>query len=299
MSNLTQQQKQNALAIKQTLSNPSVMKRIEEMIGRKSDSYITSVMQVINSNGLLAQSTPESVIGAVYTACALNLPLNNNLGFAYIVPFKNRQSGNQEAQFQMGWKGYLQLAQRSGQIKKIASIAVYDTDTEESVKARLTSFIPQKVSGEVIGYLAYLETVTGFEAHLTMTNEELEQHASKYSQTYKTAKSRGQNYSVWHQNWDAMCQKTVIKLLISKYAPMSVELQQAIEFDQAVINEDGEASYVDNDQEGEKPLARLISEDQFPQFVAAIEAGSLTKEHALNPDIYALSEEQKKIVEAL
>lgn len=299
MSNLTQQQKQNALAIKQTLSNPSVMKRIEEMIGRKSDSYITSVMQVINSNGLLAQSTPESVIGAVYTACALNLPLNNNLGFAYIVPFKNRQTGNQEAQFQMGWKGYLQLAQRSGQIKKIASIAVYDTDTEESVKARLTSFIPQKVSGEVIGYLAYLETVTGFEAHLTMTNEELEQHASKYSQTYKTAKSKGQSYSVWHQNWDAMCQKTVIKLLISKYAPMSVELQQAIEFDQAVINEDGEASYVDNDQEGEKPLARLISDDQFPQFVSAIEAGSLTKEHALNPDIYALSEEQKKIVEAL
>uniref|UniRef100_UPI001F396E17 hypothetical protein n=1 Tax=Escherichia coli TaxID=562 RepID=UPI001F396E17 len=92
---------------------------------------------------------------------------------------------------------------------------------------------------------------------------------------------------------------TVIKLLISKYAPMSVELQQAIEFDQAVINEDGEASYVDNDQESEKPLARLISEDQFPQFVAAIEVGSLTKEHALNPDIYALSEEQKKIVEAL
>ncbi|WP_236445074.1 recombinase RecT, partial [Escherichia coli] len=183
-------------------------------------------------------------------------------------------TGNQEAQFQMGWKGYLQLAQRSGQIKKIASIAVYDTDTEESVKARLTSFIPQKVSGEVIGYLAYLETVTGFEAHLTMTNEELEQHASKYSQTYKTAKSKGQSYSVWHQNWDAMCQKTVIKLLISKYAPMSVELQQAIEFDQAVINLDGEASYVDNDQESEKPLARLISEDQFPQFGAAIEAGS-------------------------
>lgn len=288
MSNLTVQQQQNMKLIKSSLAQSSVQKRIEEMIGRKSDSFITSVLQVVASNGLLAQSTPESVIGAVYTACALNLPLNNNLGFAYIVPFK----GN--ASFQMGYKGYIQLAQRTGQIKRIGAVAVYDGDEEEDVKQRLTSLIPKTPVGNIIGYSAYLETVTGFEAIHVMSIDELKAHANKYSQTYK------KGFGVWKDNFDAMAKKTVLKLLISKYAPMSVELQKAIEHDQSVTAFDDEGnesiSYPDNEMKDITPQAEIVPAERFQEFLDAIESGNLTKEHALNENVYALTEEQRKQV---
>ena len=292
MSNLTEMQKGNLSALKNTLNSPSIYKRIQEMLGRKPDSYITSVLQVVSSNSLLVDVNAESITGAVFTACALNLPLNNNLGLAYIVPFKG------SAQLQIGYKGFLHLAQRTGQIKSINAIAVFDTDTEESVRARLTSLIPRKTEGAIIGYTARLETITGFEAIVTMTKEELEQHAYKYSQTYKAAKNKGQNYSVWHQNFDAMAKKTVIKALM-KYCPMSVELQRAIESDQGVIDQDGNIEYVDNMGEQQKPVARIIAMEEMPNFLAAIEAGQLLKENALNPDLFALSEDQRLQVEKL
>lgn len=290
MSNLTVQQKQSLSTLKSTLNNPNVYKRIQEMLGRKPDSYITSVLQVIGSNTMLIGVDAESITGAVFTACALNLPLNNNLGLAYIVPFKG------SAQLQIGYKGFIQLAQRTGQIKSINAVAVYDTDTDETVRKRLTSLIPQKVTGEIIGYTSRLETITGFEAIVTMTNEELEQHAFKYSQTYKSAKQKGQTYSVWHQNWDAMAKKTVIKAIM-KYCPMSVELQQAIESDQGVIDQDGNIDYVDNKQDS-KPPARIIPTEEMPNFLAAIEAGQLSKENALNPELFALTDEQRAQVVA-
>ena len=288
MSNLTVLQKQNLQNLKKVLTADSVKSRIQEMIGRKPDSYITSVLQVVSSNTMLANVDAESITGAVFTACALNLPLNNNLGLAYIVPFKG------SAQLQIGYKGFIQLAQRTGQIKSINAIAVYDTDTEESVLKRLTSLIPQKVSGEIIGYVARLQTVTGFEASVTMTTEEIKAHAYKYSQTYKSAESKGQTYSVWHQNFDAMAKKTVIKGLM-KYCPMSVELQQALESDQGVINQDGDIQYMDNMQDT-TPSARIVPEENFNEFLGAIEAGNLKKEDALNPNVYALTEEQRQQV---
>lgn len=238
MSNLVTQNP-NLVAIESTLKSPDIYSKIQEMLGRKPDSYITSVMQVLASNNMLANVNADSITGAVFTACAMNLPLNNNLGLAYIVPFKGA------AQLQVGYKGFLQLAQRTGQIKSINAIAVYDTDNDDTVLKRLTSLIPQKVSGNIIGYVARLETITGFVAHETMTIEEIKDHAFKYSQTYKSAESKGQSYSVWHQNFDAMAKKTVIKKIM-KYCPMSVELQKAMESDQGVISQDGSISYEDN-----------------------------------------------------
>jgi recombination protein RecT len=286
MSNLTVQQKQNLTAVKNVLNSDSVKARIQEMLGRKPDSYITSVLQVLSSNAMLAEVNAETITGAVFTACALNLPLNNNLGLAYIVPFKG------SAQLQIGYKGFIQLAQRTGQIKSINAIAVYDTDTEESALKRLTSILPQKVEGRVIGYVARLETITGFEAHVSMTNEELEQHADKYSQTYKAAKSKGKTYSVWHQNWDAMCKKTVIKGLM-KYCPMSVELNRALESDQGVINQDGDIDYADNKEEIRTLNAEKVPAERFEEFLNAIEAGNLSKEQALNPEVFDLTPEQR------
>lgn len=292
MSNLTVQQKQNLVNVKNVLNSDSVKARIQEMLGRKPDAYITSVLQVLSSNAMLADVNAETITGAVFTACALNLPLNNNLGLAYIVPFKG------SAQLQIGYKGFIQLAHRTGQIKSINAIAVYDTDTKESALKRLTSILPQKVQGNVIGYVARLETITGFEAHVSMTNEELEAHADKYSQTYKSAKSKGKTYSVWHQNWDAMCKKTVIKGLM-KYCPMSVELNQALESDQGVINQNGDIDYADNKEDIRTVNAEKVPAERFEEFLNAIESNNLSKEQALNPEVFDLTDEQRKVVVSL
>lgn len=292
MSNLTVQQQQNLSVISSTLKSPDIYAKIQEMLGRKPDSYITSVMQVLESNAMLANVNADSITGAVFTACAMNLPLNNNLGLAYIVPFKGA------AQLQVGYKGFIQLAQRTGQIRSINAIAVHDSDTEESVLKRLTSLIPQKVSGEVIGYVARLETITGFTAHVTMTKDELWEHAYKYSQTYKSAQNQGKNYSVWHQNFDAMAKKTVIKALM-KYCPLSVELQAAIEGDQAVINGDGAISYPDNEMKDITPQARQINDDEFERMINAVKSGKLKKEDALNEKVYALTEYQFEAINSI
>lgn len=292
MSNLTVQQQQNLTAINSALKSPDIYTKIQEMLGRKPDSYITSVMQVLESNTMLASVNADSITGAVFTACAMNLPLNNNLGLAYIVPFKG------SAQLQVGYKGFIQLAQRTGQIKSINAIAVYDTDNDETVLKRLTSLIPQKVNGNVIGYTARLETITGFVAHVTMTNDELWEHAYKYSQTYKSAQNKGQTYSVWHQNFDAMAKKTVIKALM-KYCPLSVELQTAIESDQGVIGENGNISYPDNDMKDVTPQARKVSDAKFPDMENAVKSGKLKKEDALNPELYELTEYQYEAISAI
>lgn len=292
MSNLTVQQQNNLDSIKGLLSSADIASKIQEMIGRKPDSYITSVMQAVESNSMLVNCTPESIKGAVLTSCSMNLPLNNNLGLAYLVPFKG------SVQLQVGYKGFIQLAQRTGQIRSINAIAVHNTDTEESVLKRLTSLIPQKVSGEVIGYVARLETITGFEAHVTMTTDELWEHAYKYSQTYKSAQNKGQTYSVWHQNFDAMAKKTVIKALM-KYCPLSVELQTAIESDQGVIGDNGSISYPDNEIKDVTPQARQINDDEFARMEQAVKDKRLKKSDALNESVYALTEEQYEAISAI
>ena len=282
MSNLVAQN-QNLVAIETTLKSPDIYAKIQEMLGRKPDSYITSVMQVLSSNSMLAGVNADSITGAVFTACAMNLPLNNNLGLAYIVPFKGA------AQLQVGYKGYLQLAQRTGQIESINAIAVYDTDTEESVLSRLTSLIPKKVTGNVIGYTARLKTVTGFVAVVTMTSDELWEHAYKYSQTYKSAQNQGKNYSVWHQNFDAMAKKTVLKALM-KYCPMSVELQKAMESDQGVINQDGGISYPDNEIKDVLQAKQALSDSQVEKAIVKIKSGQSTLENL--DSLYTLTDEQ-------
>lgn len=290
MSNLVTQNP-NLVAIESTLKSPDIYSKIQEMLGRKPDSYITSVMQVLHSNNALANVNADSITGAVFTACAMNLPLNNNLGLAYIVPFKGA------AQLQVGYKGFLQLAQRTGQIKSINAIAVYDTDNDDTVLKRLTSLIPQKVSGNIIGYVARLETITGFVAHETMTNEEIEEHAYKYSQTYKSAKNQGKDYSVWHQNRDAMAKKTVIKKIM-KYCPMSVELQKAMESDQGVISQDGSISYEDNIKDV-TPQPKRVSDAKFPDMEAAVKSGKLSKKDALDSSQFNLTEYQYEAINAI
>lgn len=250
----------NQLSIKGFLNSQDIQRRFAEILGKNAASFTTSVLQVVNSNDMLKNADPQTVFSAAMMAATLNLPINNNLGFAYIVPFKNNKANRTEAQFQLGYKGFIQLAQRTGQFKRINACAVYENDTEQDVYNRLTSLLPKPPSGQKTGYIAYFQLLNGYEAHLSMSMEELNAHAQKYSQTAK------KGFGVWKDNFDAMAQKTVIKLLLSKQAPLSIDtpLATAIQADQAVIV-DGEYRYADN----EAPQAQLaVTDEQMPQILA-------------------------------
>lgn len=230
-------------AISTFLNQKNVLEKFANILGEKAQGFIASVITIVNSNSLLKNATQESVYSAALMAATLDLPLNNNLGFAYIVPFNNTKERKQEAQFQLGYKGYIQLAMRSGQFRTIAVTPIYDGQLVS--ENPLTGFefdFKAKRSEEVVGYAAYFALINGFEKTLYMTKEEAERHGKQYSQTYK----RG--FGLWNDNFDSMAQKTVLKALLSKYAPMSVEMQKAVIADQAVIKnaETMEVDYVDN-----------------------------------------------------
>ena len=219
-----------------------VKAKFAEVMGKRSTSFITSVLQIVNSNDLLKDATAESVYQSAMVAATLDLPLNNNLGFAYIVPFKDTRKGITVAQFQLGYKGYIQLAQRSGQFKRIAVTHVCEGQIKSADPLRGYEFDWNVKSDKIIGYVAYFELLNGYEAQLYMTGDELRAHGTKFSQTFK----RG--FGLWKDDFDSMAKKTVLKLLLSKFAPLSVDMQKAVVTDQAVINdaETMDVDYVDN-----------------------------------------------------
>jgi len=279
----------NALAIKAYMNGQGVQRKLEELLGERKDVFLTSALQVVNGNKALQNASPESIFGAVVTAATLNLPINDNLGFAYIVPFKG------QASFQMGYKGFVQLAQRSGQFKRISACKTYSGDTEQSVYERLTAFLPKEPKGEVTGYIAYFQLLNGFEAHLAMTNKEMASHAGQYSQSFK------KGYGVWKDNFEAMAQKTVLKLLLSKQAPLSIvpTLAEAVQADQAIIRDvNGQQSYEYADNQPQQAAIEMdISDDPniFATVKTSIENGNLDKRSVLDGSAgYTISNEQRQ-----
>ncbi|MGA6102141.1 recombinase RecT [Psychrobacter pocilloporae] len=279
----------NAIAIKAYMNGQGVQRKLEELLGERKDVFLTSALQVVNGNKALQNASPESIFGAVVTAATLNLPINDNLGFAYIVPFKG------QASFQMGYKGFVQLAQRSGQFKRISACKTYSGDTEQSVYERLTAFLPKEPKGEVTGYIAYFQLLNGFEAHLAMTNKEMASHAGQYSQSFK------KGYGVWKDNFEAMAQKTVLKLLLSKQAPLSIvpTLAEAVQADQAIIRDvNGQQSYEYADNQPQQAAIEMdISDDPniFATVKTSIENGNLDKRSVLDGSAgYTISNEQRQ-----
>jgi recombination protein RecT len=224
---------------KHVLQRDSVANKVAELMGdqKKSRAFLTSAMSVIQSNELLKKADQTSIYQSVMTAVTLDLPINPNLGYAYIVPFKG------QAQLQVGYKGFIQLAWRSGLYKTISSTVVYEGQLVS--QNPLTGFVfdfEKKTSNKVVGYAAYFELLNGASKTMFMSYDEVHAHAKKYSQTFK------KGFGVWNDNFDEMGKKTVLKLLISKYAPMSVEMQTAVVADQAVVKdyEKQQYEYADN-----------------------------------------------------
>ena len=251
------------ITTKDFFARQDVKKKFDEILGKRSAQFITSVLQIASSSELLYKADPISIYNSASVAATLDLPLNNNLGFAYIVPYNAKQkdgSYKNVAQFQMGYKGFIQLAQRSGQFKTISSTPIYEGQIVENNP--LTGFVfdfTKKESDKVIGYAAYFSLINGFEKTLYMTVEDITKHAGKFSQTYK------KGFGLWKDEFDSMATKTVLKLLLSKFAPLSIDMQKAVLVDQAVIKDENatEVEYTDHEEviiDKEQERVRLLIE---------------------------------------
>lgn len=214
-----------AKTVKGMLETPAFKKKFEEMLGKKAAGFISSIIAVTNSSNYLMKADPATVIGAAAQAAMLDLPINQSLGFAYIVPYKGA------AQFQLGYKGYIQLAQRSGQYADIGAKTVYEGELEYENRLLDKFRFGERTSDKVIGFLAYFRLTNGFEKMLYMTIDEAQAHAKKYSQNYKGGTDK------WGlADFNVMAEKTVLKRLLSKYGPLSIE---SIQMSQALANDGG------------------------------------------------------------
>lgn len=280
---------------KDFFAKPMVQEKLKELVGKNAPAFATSVLQIVNSNSMLVNAEPQTIFSAACMAATLNLPINNNLGFAYIVPFKNNKENKIEAQFQLGYKGYIQLAQRSGQFSRIAATPVYNGQLiSENPLLGYEFDWSVKPSGEPIGYVAFFKLINGFTAELYMSKEEVMKHANKYSQTAK------KGYGVWKDQFEAMALKTVLKLLLSKQAPLSIDMQKAQMADQAIIRDvdKDEFEYIDHqesiaDLEAPKPT---LNDDEFNAALEQLNVGAIDKAYIL--DGYSLTDAQRVAVEA-
>lgn len=223
-----------AKTLKGMLEMPAYKNKFNEMLGKKAAGFMSSIIAVTNNNNYLMKADPATVIGAAAQAAMLDLPINQSLGFAYIVPYKGA------AQFQLGYKGYIQLAQRSGQYVDIGAKTVYEGELEYENRLLDKFKFGDRTGDKVIGYLAYFRLTNGFEKMLFMTIDEMQAHAKKYSQNYKGGTDK------WGlTDFNTMAEKTVLKRLLSKYGPLSIEsvqMSQALSNDGSVIsmNKDGD-----------------------------------------------------------
>lgn len=248
----------------QMLAMKNTVQKFEEILKGRTASFIASLLTIWRDDEKLKDCDTVTILSAAKQAAILNLPIMKQLGYAYIIPYKDWRTGKYMAQFQLGYKGYLQLAMRSGVFKNLNSVEIYEGEIKS--RNRITGEIEldenAPTTGKVIGYVAYMELTNGFEKMLYMTREEMESHAQKYSQSYSYDLKNNKKSSVWTTNFDAMAKKTVLKLLLSRYAPTSIEMQnneltQALKADQAVVTPEGEYQYLDNE-----PLAQVVEVEE-------------------------------------
>ena len=210
----------NGLSVlKGVLANERMKKSFEDILKENAGAFMASIIELYQSDSYLQQCDPNKVVLEALKAATLKLPINKGLGFGFIVPYK----GN--PQFQIGYKGIIQLAQRSGQYKYINAGEVYEGEAVNY--NRITGMLEisgDATSDKIIGYFAYFQLLNGFEKAVYWSAEKVEAHAKKFSQAYKA----GKKDSPWFTNFDAMAIKTVLKAIITKYGPMSVEFANAM-----------------------------------------------------------------------
>lgn len=218
------------------LKKPAIQKKFNEVLKDKSTNFTSSLISLVNGDDYLSDAEPMSIVASAMQAAQLDLPIEKQFGFAYIVPFngKNKQTGKWEkkAQFMLGYRGYIQLAQRSGQYQSINVINVYDGQLDEwnPLTEEVKFNAAGKFSDEVIGYIGYFKLLNGFEKTTYWTKEQIEKHRIDNNKGKDKRKLTG----VWASNYDAMAQKTVLRNLLSKWGILSIEMQQGVMADDTV-----------------------------------------------------------------
>lgn len=250
----------NLKLFNQTITAPQTQNYLAQVLGEKRSSFVNNLTALVTNNKNLQECEPLSVMYAGIKATALDLPLNPNLGFAYVIPYKNNKENKTEAQFQIGYKGFIQLAIRSGQFKTINVTEVKEGELidEDLVTGEIRfKRAENRENLTTTGYVAFFRLTNGFEKMLYMSREQVEAHAKKYSQTYSSNKGYVREQSKWTTDFDVMAKKTALKLLLSRFAPLSVEMRDAITADQAVVERDG-VKYVYAQEEPENPKVEAI-----------------------------------------
>lgn len=271
MNNQLQSKPKFSLAIQ----SEGYKKLINNTLGdpKRSAKFIAAISSAVATNPGLQECDAGSILSGALLGEALNLSPSPQLGQYYLVPFDQKKYNektkkyeviSKKAQFQLGYKGYIQLAIRSGQYKDIDVIEV--REGEYLGRNKITGkhqfeFIEDEVEREnkpIIGYMAYFEYLNGFYKNLYWSKEKMQKHALEYSQAYASDVKKGTNYSFWSKDFDGMAFKTMLRQLISKWGIMSIDMQEALTKDMSVIKEDGTCDYVDN-----QPIVSVPTEEKI------------------------------------
>lgn len=255
------------------LTNDAVKNQINKVVGGKNGTrFVSSIVSAVQTTPALQECTNNSILNAALLGEALGLSPSPQLGQFYMVPFKNNKKNCKEAQFQLGYKGYIQLAIRSGYYKKLNVLPIkegeligYDPLNEE-LEVDLIEDDILREEAETIGYYAMFEYENGFRKTLYWSKKKMQAHADKYSSAYSLKiagdiaqgkipeKDMWKYSSFWYKDFDAMAMKTMLRQLISKWGIMSIDMQNAFDKDMAVIHEDGTAEYVDNSEDSNEEV---------------------------------------------
>ena len=250
------------------LTNDAVKDQINKVIGGKDGSkFISAIISAVQVNPTLQECTNQSILNAALLGETLKLSPSPQLGQYYMVPFKDNKQGITVAQFQLGYKGYIQLAIRSGQYKKLNVLSIKEGELikfdplNEEIEVNLIQDEEAREAAPTIGYYAMFEYTNGFRKAIYWSRSKMEAHAMKYSKGYQAKKG----YTFWEKDFDGMAYKTMLRQLISKWGIMSIEMQSAIDADMAVINEDGSKTYVDNEPEAMDVSAEEVRPEEPAQ----------------------------------
>ena len=232
------------------LTSAGVKQKINEIVGgANGQRFMTAIISAVSNNPALQECEQGSILSAALLGESLKLSPSPQLGHYYLVPFNNK--GGKVAQFQLGYKGYLQLAIRSGQYKKLNVLAIKEGELvhynplEEEIDVNLIQDDEERENTPTTGYYAMFEYASGFKKTLYWSKAKMEAHAIKYSNGYRAKKG----YTFWEKDFDGMAYKTMLRQLISKWGILSIDMQEAYSKDMASINIKGDVSYVDNTAE--------------------------------------------------
>ena len=266
------------------LTQEAVKNQISNVIGGKNGQrFISAVVSAVNNNPALQECTNQSILSGALLGESLNLSPSPQLGQYYLVPFNDRNKGK-VAQFQLGYKGYIQLAIRSGQYKKLNVIAIKEGELirfdplNEEIEVRLIEDEEEREKAPTQGYYAMFQYMNGFKKSIYWSKAKMEAHAMKYSKGYQAKKG----YTFWEKDFDGMAYKTMLRQLISKWGIMSIDMMSAMDADMAVINEDGTKNYVENEPdytitepESQQVVESTVAEEKQPEQANNDVAGAL------------------------